>query len=168
MNGWQRDMRWSDKFIPHLVQIVAPFVIGVARPDEDQERNTDLLVLDAGHKRIACRVRRNDALRYEGEFTIRAGRPSGTKTELAKVIEGFGDILVYGFAHPSEPRLVSWLVGDLSVFRSWFTAQCLALHALPGSLQENVDGSSSFRAFRIADLPAAFIMDMRQSLDMAA
>ena len=61
-------------------------------PKEDAERNTDLIVLKLDAVRIACRVRNHEYItRYGDEFTIRAERPSGVKTELAKIIDGWGD-----------------------------------------------------------------------------
>jgi hypothetical protein len=56
---------------------------------------------------------------YRREFTIRTDRPSGATTELEKIEAGWGDWMIYGFAHRSLPKLCHWLIGDLDAFRSW-------------------------------------------------
>ena len=60
---------------------------------------------------------------YGSEFTIRAGRPSGAKTELTKIIEGWGDYFFYGFADPTEIYLAQWLIGSLNAFRLWHSRE---------------------------------------------
>jgi len=155
MNGWQDDKRWSDRFLPEIKRILGEHLIGEAATEEDQERNTDLIVLRMEPLRIACRVRRHEYLeRYGDEFTIRENRPSGQKTELAKIIEGWGDYLFYGIASPGDQHLAKWTLIDLKVFRLWF-ARHIARHAgeMPGKQLANGDGSSLFRAFRFADGP---------------
>ena len=91
--------------------------------------------------RIACRVRRFKYLGdYGDEFTIRSGSCSGVHVELHKVISGWGDVLFYGFSNESEDQLASWFVGDLNVFRLWFTTQCCLNHGNPpGSKRDNKD-----------------------------
>lgn len=155
---WQADHQWARRFIPEMKSIVAQVLIGEASVDEDREHNTDLIVLRVDETRVACRVRRYDQYdRYAGEFTIRAARPSGQKTELEKLIEGWGRYLLYAFADPTETRLYAHVLGDLTVFRSWYTGYMRAHGGQePGVLKANKDDSSSFRAFRIADLPPAF------------
>ena len=134
-------------------------------PNGDQERNTDLMVLRAENKRIACRVRTAGELAKPGycdEFTIRSCRPaSGSKTELAKIVDGWGDFLFYGFAdHDRAGEISHWFLGDLYVFRGWFARELIRCNGVvPGSLKRNGDGSSDFRVFKIAAMPAGFVVD---------
>ncbi len=121
MTVWEKDKRWSDIFLLEIKQILGSQLIGEPPVEEDQKRNTDLIVLKMDSVRIACRVRRfKYHNRYSDEITIRAGRPSGIKTELTKIIEGWGDYFFYGFADDSEEKLVAWRLCDLKVFRLWF------------------------------------------------
>ena len=158
-NGWQTDKRWSDRFIPQLKLIVADFLIAPANERLDQEENTDLIVLDASAKTVACRVRRYEYLeRYGEEFTVRSRRDSGAQTELSKIIAGWGDYLVYAFADADERALVCWHVVNLNGFRLWFNRYMAHNYGVPpGTEQPNRDGSSRFRAFRLAELPADIV-----------
>lgn len=156
MIGWEKDKRWSDQFMDEIKSILGIHLIGEPPVEEDQERNTDLIVLKMDSVRIACRVRRNEyAVRYGEEFTVRAGRPSGIKTELTKIIEGWGDYFFYGFG--DESKLSKWTLADLNVFRLWYNQQ-LFLGNHPGIKQNNDDGSSYFFAFRWDELPCNFII----------
>lgn len=163
--SWQSDKAWSGKFIPELKRICGEYLVGEAPQEEDALRNSDLIVLTLAPVRVACRIRKFAYVkRYPDEFTIRAGRPNGTKTELAKVIEGWGDYILYGFADETETGLCAWTLGNLGVFRLWFMRGLTRLEAglMPGDEQFNGDGSSSFRAFRIAELPAEFVVARKQ------
>ncbi len=159
MSDWQDDKRWSDRFIPQIREIVARHLILEAPIEEDQQRNTDLIVLRSSAVRIACRVRRAAyADRYGDEFTIRTRRLYGSKTELAKILEGWGDALFYGFA--GDTSICRWLLGDMNVFRTWYSAE---LQRLPegcpaGHEQFNRDHSSAFMAFPIHWLPPEFVI----------
>lgn len=160
MHSWQEDHTWSRKFLPEIERICGEYLISEAPAEEDAQRNTDLIVLGLGALRIACRIRSASYLNhYAGEFTIREGRPNGTKTELTKIIEGWGDYFFYGFADEDECALAAWLLGDLRVFRLWFNRQLMRLGGkLPGQSFENDDGSSTFRVFTIAELPTDFVL----------
>ena len=164
MTQWKRDKQWSDKFLPDIKRILGEHLIGEPPQEEDAERNTDLMVLRMEAVRIGCRVRKHKYLdycdgQYRNEFTIRAGRPSGVKTELAKIIEGWGRYFFYAFSNEDESGLAAWMLGDLNVFRLWFN-RWLAAHSgnSPGTGQDNKDDSSSFRAFSISRLPEGFIV----------
>ena len=99
MSEWQKDKRWSDRFLPEIKRILGEHLISEPPIEEDAERNTDLMVLRLDAVRIGCRVRKYEYLKqYGDEFTIRAGRPTGAKTELTKIIEGWGNYFFYGFS----------------------------------------------------------------------
>lgn len=150
MNDWENDKRWSDRFLPEIKAILGRFLIKEASREEDAERNTDLVVLKMDSVRIACRIRRNAYLgSYGNQFTIRSGRPSGIKTELTKIVEGWGNFLFYGFSNKEETQIEQWKIADLNVFRLEFNRKICALPRLqiPGYTQKNQDRSSSFLAF---------------------
>jgi hypothetical protein len=159
--GWQDDKAWSARFIPQMQRHLAPLLIKVAQPDDDILRNTDLVTLEVdGKVRVACRVRRHEYLsRYGDEFTLRCTRPTGTMTEIDKVLSGWGDYLFYGFADASESDLATWFVGDLQVFREWVTRYRRKFSDWPGELRRNHDGSSAFMAFSIVDVDPRFVVE---------
>jgi len=160
MTDWRDDKHWSDRFVPEIKAIAGRYLLMVAPEIEDIERNSDLITLHMNTVRIACRIRRSEYIQYADEFTIRCHRAQGGKTELEKIIEGWGDYLFYGIADTDEQRLQCWALLDLRVFRTWWSNQLLRLPrgAIPGTLHYNRDGSSSFLAFRYSDLPANFVI----------
>lgn len=168
--GWESDKRWSDRFLPELKRILGEHLIGEPPVQEDMERNTDLIVLRMDAVRIACRVRKYAYLRrYPNEFTIRAGRPSGAKTELTKIVEGWGDFLIYGFSDAAERDLAAWTLVDLSALRLWVNRH-MATHGgkLPCSIKPNVDGSSTFAAFSLATAPDGLVVARKPAERQAA
>lgn len=159
MNGWQKDKRWSDKFLTEIKSILGVYLIGEPPVEEDRDRNTDLMVLKMEAVRIGCRIRRHSFIRYENEFTIRNARPGGIKTELAKIIEGWGNYLFYGFSDVDEKELSAWALVDLNVFRLWHGRQLVIRKGeMPGKLMRNKDGSSDFRVYSLTNLPAHFVI----------
>jgi hypothetical protein len=161
VSDWKEDKRWSDRFLPQIKRILGEYLIGEASQEEDALRNTDLIVLRMEAVRIACRLRKSDKYleRYVGDFTIRSNRPSGNKTELSKIIEGFGHYFFYGFADTESGLLTAWTLADLSVFRLWFNLELVRLKGtVPGLAKQNIDGSSSFLVFKWKDLPSEFVV----------
>ena len=157
--SWQADKRWSDKYLTQIKRILGEYLISEPPIEEDAQRNTDLMVLRLDAVRVGCRVRKDeDCKGYYGEFTIRTKRPNGTKTELAKIIEGWGDYFFYGFG-AENGNLTRWTLADMNVFRIWHS-RYLATHCgkTPGMLKSNHDGSSSFTIFRWDDLPPEFVV----------
>jgi hypothetical protein len=86
------------------------------------------------------------------EMKIPSARPQGNKTELTKIIEGWGDYMFYGFADPDEESLCCWFLGDLKAFRLYFNQQ-LYLKKTPWMGRANGDGSSEFMAFERDTIP---------------
>ena len=153
MIDWKNSKRWSDRFLPEIKKVLGEHLIGESPSEDDAERNTDLIVLKLDAVRIACRVRRFEYICYSDEFTIRSGRPSGVKTELTKIIEGWGDYFFYGFSNQEETNLCMWTLGDLKAFRLYFN-RCLWKKQDPWIAQmRNNDYSSSFSVFRYKDIP---------------
>lgn len=160
MNGWEADKRWSDRFLPEIKMILGLHLIGEPPIEEDCERNTDLIVLKMDPVRIACRIRKNEYYaRYPNEITIRSGRPSGAKTELAKIIEGWGNYLFYGFANCDETALAAWRLCDLSALRLWLMRRLWIEKEMPGTHKKNGDGSSTFHAFDVTTMKEIIVAD---------
>lgn len=110
--------RWSDKFIPHIKAIVGPMLLEPTSFEVDTEQAADLIIFQARDMRIAARVRRNQYVqRYPHEFTIRSVS-NGNKTELQKIVDGWGDWMFYGFVNADETDFERWYVVDLNAFRA--------------------------------------------------
>jgi hypothetical protein len=159
LNNWQDGKKWSDKFLPKIKMICGRCLIGEPPIEEDMERNTDLTILNMMPVRIACRIRRfNYFEKYKADFTIRALVPSGNKSELAKIIEGYGDYFFYGFSNQEENNLHAWRLCKLSVFRLWFLRNIIENGKEKLIKHDNLDGSSSFYSFSWSELPKDFIV----------
>jgi len=101
---------------------------------------------------------------YRNEFTVRSDLPSGTKTELAKILEGWGDYFFYGFGDTGG-KLPAWVLLNLTVFRSWFHDYVATNGVEPGVEIPNKDGSSAFRAFTLGDCPESMTISRRIAPD---
>lgn len=170
MSAWQKDKAWSDVCLQQIKQICGMHLIGEPPAEEDRERNTDLIVLRMDPVRIACRIRNHDEYykKYGHQFTIRTARPSGNKTELAKIIEGWGDYLFYGF-RDSSGQLTAWTLANLNSFRIWHMTRVVKDGGkLPGHENKNKDGSSNFRAYSWQELPSGFQVASQRPIDEPA
>lgn len=121
MSGYSSDRAYSDLFIPAIQQIVGPYLIVPADLKADIYQATDMTILTARDITVACRIRRPGYLdSYGWEFTIRSLRDSGTKTELAKIVEGWGDWMFYAHAKSDglKDGFARWFLIDLSAWRA--------------------------------------------------
>jgi hypothetical protein len=157
-NKTKKDFQFGRLFLPAIKKRLGYYLISEAPMEEDMKHNTDLMVLMLKPYRIACRIRTPKYYeKYPTEFTIRSDRPSGTKTELAKMLEGWGDYIFYGFGDPDTKMLIAWFIGNFNVFRAWWN-QCEVKGYTPGFEMHNPDGSSSFRVFNTKEMPKDFII----------
>jgi hypothetical protein len=120
MPEYSQDRAWSDKYIPHMKQIIGPHLLVESSFEVDTKRASDLVLMQAAALMIACRVRRPGyADRYPNQFTLRFRRDSGVDTEYSKVVNGWGDWMFYGHAHPTlAGRVDRWMLINLRHFRA--------------------------------------------------
>lgn len=151
---FEDDFRWQERFRGHFSEIVRlASRVEVAAPVDDWERNTDfVLTLRQNRLTFAARARRaRYAERYVSNFSIRLQRPSGARTEMAKMCDGHGDMLIYGFeSAPGSDRLYPWLLGNLNILRQYVRDG--------GYFQEitNKDGTTG-AYFHLDDMPLGFL-----------
>lgn len=158
MNGWIQDKIRSDVYIPEVKRILGEYLIFEGTTQQDQQENTDLIVLTASQIRIGVRVRGPGYFeRYGNEFTIRCARPGRTRTELDKIIDGWGDYLFYG--HGDGSKLVAWGIGRLESLRRHIVSERL-FHGdhYPALTNVNRDGSSAFVAFPWCGIASDFVV----------
>jgi hypothetical protein len=151
MSTIKQDWSWSDQFLPEIQRIVGPYLLEPAPLDRDRNEAADLIVLRAKNLTIACRIRRGSySNKYANEITLRSRRESGTKTEYDKIIEGWGDWMLYGFAaNDAEARIVNWSLIDLHAFKAHLIRKPQALRS--GEVN-NGDGTS-FKWFDLHSFP---------------
>lgn len=143
--SYSADRSWSDQFIPSIKDIVGPRLLNVSSDVVDRQQAADLVVLRGdGDITVACRIRRfGYADRFPDDVTIRSGRDTGAKTELAKIIEGFGSWFFYG--HQSargSAEIGLWWLLDLDAFRAHH------FRGHRGRLMSNGDGTH-FQVFEV-------------------
>ena len=145
---YKRDRVWADGFesqvltilnglLPHLV------VLNVASQEHDNHQATDFEIQLVGGT-VAVRLRRP---RYDyRDLTIRSSRTNGTKTELAKIKEGYAYRYLYGWIDENN-RIVEWMLVDLDRVRS--------AGMLDGRREiYNTDGKTAFIAIPAEELCA--------------
>lgn len=155
--GWIEAKRRADTFNPEIKRILGEHLIRTSDIVQDETEATDMLVLELRPFRIGCRVRKYDYfLRYPNEITIRAERLSGFRSEMTKIVEGWLDYLFYGFADPTDSRLLAWTIASLPVWR----ATLIRKPTLIGShyLRQNGDLSSTFYAWPLDCFPQNFVI----------
>jgi hypothetical protein len=149
LRSFAKDKSRVDRFEPQIKAILGEHLIATADFERDTKQATDLLVLRLEPVSIACRVRTwGYTANYGEEFTIRASRPSGARTELRKIYEGWCQYGFYGFADPDDREVVWWSLYDLDAFRDQLKAKPdKGLPFIQAHLQSNDDGSSRFAGF---------------------
>jgi len=144
---------WSDKFLPQDKKILVDVfgcdesLIEITTPEVDMRRAADLVIKSANEDErgvyVAVRTRKAGyAANYPDEFTVRAHYTAGHKTEYAKIMEGYGDIMLYGFV--IEGIIQRWILLDLEVFREEAENDYIVREH-----KHNRDGKNSFYAYNI-------------------
>jgi len=153
---------WADKFMPIVRKLIGYHLIIDAPKEEDEFHNTDLMTITQGSVRIGVRLRRFDQYeKFKDGFTIRSKRESGNKTELEKIIEGWGDYFFYGFVNKEETSFIDWYLLDLKVFRSilsrWYK-NGKKLNEIP------MNGEAAFLGLKLSDFPDTLIVGRKNEI----
>lgn len=149
MDDFNGDKSFSDRLIPEIQNVLGKVFFRVAPIEEDMKRNTDLIVFHSGNFRISARVRRyNYFLKYPNDFTVRSTRKSGAKTEIDKIMYGWGDYFFYGFADKDNKHLHAYGIGSLKVFRRVFWDFFREHRKFLGKEEYVEKNSCYFRAFK--------------------
>lgn len=158
--SYAEDRAWSDQFIPHIRAIVGPRLLVESPLEVDTKQAADLIVLKARDMTVAARVRRAGyAERYPWDFTLRSRRDSGAKTEFRKIVEGWGDWLLYG--HEGEKsRLARWLLIDLHELRAEMIYDAhRPSRRLPDPMKPIANGDGThFIAYNVRRLPSRIVV----------
>lgn len=175
MSGtFEEQKRWEESFTEAFANVARECLpVSVASIEQDRECNTDLVLRvlpeladDHGQPRIACRVRHWQYKReFSEDFTIRAKVPSGAKTEIDKIRDGYCSYFIYALAPPWGPpnQFWMWYWCDQHVLRTWLLACERKYQRTPGALKHNVDKNgrpdgTAFYVFKFKDLPGDFIL----------
>ena len=156
--NYHQQRNWSDGHMTKVRVAIANEILRTASDHLDQKEATDLeWVSPTGFDRlhIAVRLRKHTYFqRFQNQITIRSKSRYGCETELAKVLQGKGDLIFYAFLNEKETDFLKYTIGDLQVFRQWYR-DCKAFGGLPCE-QPNKDGSH-FLPVEINKLPPGFV-----------
>lgn len=131
--------------------------VNIATFEQDTQQATDLTINTPTYN-IGCRVREYNAyLKYPDQFTIRSRVYKGGKTELDKILSGYGDYNFYAFENETGNDFSHWFLYSLEVFRQYYPV-------CQGQEFRNPDGSY-FKAFKITDFPVNFIVYSKPKMD---
>ena len=145
--NYKQQRSWSDGFMPSVKSILGQAIISESTFEQDTEEAFDLITPSS--KKIACRVRDYDKYKqYIQEFTIRSQSYHNRKTEIHKILEGYGDWMFYGFTQGKEVKY--WSIIDLDVFRN---NHSIAYY----KENKNYDGTK-FRAYALGTFPTNIII----------
>jgi len=107
--------KFSDSHMEKVKKIVGPFLMEVSTEYRDMNHCSDLTVTP-GVKDIGYRIRTDAyAARYPWDVTIRSKLSNGAKTELAKIVDGEGDLFFYG--HSAGGVIHRWFLLDCDGIR---------------------------------------------------
>lgn len=115
--AYRVNREFSDRFIPELRRIIGPYLLVPSSLEQDMREAADLVIFKARDLTISCRVRRPGYVHFGRQFTIRSRLDNGTRTEMQKVLEGWGDWMFYGHAQTEHGLIRPWWLIDLSHFR---------------------------------------------------
>ncbi|KKK98229.1 hypothetical protein LCGC14_2644840 [marine sediment metagenome] len=152
---YQVDRLWSDAHIEQVKTLVGPYLLEVSPFKVDTEQAADLLILQNKSIKVACRLRRPGfAERWGRQFTIRLRRTNQTKTELAKIIDGWADWLFYGHVN-DEGYIHLWWLLSLDVFRAALIRDGDRIRC---EQKPNKDGTTELMAYDIGSFPADLVI----------
>ncbi len=146
--NYNQNRSYSDGYMSSVKSILGQAIISESTFKQDTEEGFDLITPNT--KKIACRVRDYDRYKqYIQEFTIRSRSEYNKKTEIHKILEGYGDWMFYGFTQGNDVKY--WSIIDLDIFRSNHTTAHYKEN-------KNYDGNTKFRAYKLGTFPPDIII----------
>ena len=158
MDSYEIRRKFGDKVVNHAKRIIGLCIVENASFETDTQQATDLIVNK--NLSIALRTRQYKYLeQYQYEFTIRSSINSNARTELSKILSGYGDWMFYGFVSKDETSICQYMIIDLNVFRDCYEAK--SIHPIQQTNKLDKDGAertTQFMAFDIRKCPKNLIL----------
>jgi len=159
VSSYRTQRSWSDQHMPKVKAAIADAIFKPADDHLDMKEATDLVFMSPTgfpNLHIAVRLRKHSYFdRYKHEFTLRCQTRTNCQTELAKIMEGRGDLIFYAFLNEQETDFLKYTIGDLQVFREWYRDR-QNFGGTPVA-RPNKDGTG-FLPVKIHDLPDSFVV----------
>lgn len=148
------DYDWQAQYMAQARAIIEPYLLVPASLERDRHEVADLVV-PAWRSSVAVRLRRAEGNYPHNQFTVRAEKQNGTKTELTKIVDGHGHAMLYG--HAGAGVINPWLLICLHALRAAFQRYPAILHSANDNsisgCRDSGDGGT-FRWFDVDKLPA--------------
>ena len=117
MSKYTINRAWADQYTEQVIALLvsnAAHIVNVevAPQYQDAHYATDMIIQVVGGC-VAVRIRRDTEHR---DLTIRSTLPSGAKTELQKIQEGFADWYLYAWTRNGQ--ICEWILVDLNRLRT--------------------------------------------------
>ena len=120
MSNFDKQFSWQAGYIDEVVRLIAPYIITLSRPEVDKNENGDLEIVFPRNGTVGVRLRKEGAAKFAGQVTFRSRSMYGGKTEITKIIEGYGDYFFYGHVSPTGV-IWHWYLLNLNEVRAAFT-----------------------------------------------
>jgi len=146
MNDFEKQFEWQAQYAQQVVRIVAPYLITVADPEVDCKENGDFQISFPRNGTIGCRLRTPEYAKYTGDVTFRSQSKNGGKTEISKIIEGYGDYFFYGHVDKAD-NIWHWYLLCFQSLRAMFMRK---RKLLDREQRKNSDGTA-FLVFSVED-----------------
>jgi hypothetical protein len=163
---YEEQRNWSDSYIPFVSRTIINSLnldpniwhIKVTTPEQDMKEAADLILTDGDEEfMIALRLRNRSYMAdYPFDFTIRREYTAGYKTEYEKIMEGFADMMFYGFREGN--KIVRWVFMSMDEFRfqhmyddaesEWYPKDYIVYQR-----KDNRDGRNCFNGYDILSFP---------------
>jgi len=157
---YEKQREWSDSYIPYVSQLIINglhlnpnvWYILVTSFDQDTQEAADLILTDGKEEfMIALRLRNASYMdRYPFDFTVRREYTEGYKTEYEKIMEGFADMMFYGFRDGNN--VVRWALLLMDEFRDqheFVGGEWIPQDHIVFERRDNKDGRNCFNGYDI-------------------
>jgi hypothetical protein len=156
--NYNNNRHWSDKFLPQVIQVLScgKADVNITPFWQDVKEAADLVIkADENYGKdlySAVRLRKSSyASKYPYEFTVRYQYTDGYKTEYEKIMEGYADIMFYGFV--IDGSIARWIILDMDAFRAEAEEDYIVKEH-----KHNADGRNSFLAFNVKSFKHQIIL----------
>jgi len=162
VDTYEKRRELGDRHLRKIRAIVGPYLLSKSPFQKDTQEATDLVMLRGRVKDVAVRVRRHKYLqRYPHDFTLRARTYAGRTSEVEKIMQGYADVMFYGWMNADQSDIKAWMILDLNSLRRAFMG-CDWQNEYDTGTKPNGDGSK-LRYFDVRSLPDDVIVTRQKS-----
>ena len=150
------EKRYKDaqEYMDAAIEYSSPYLINrcfrIATPYEDMVEATDAKIMPIN---IAFRNRLKNRS-YCNYITLRSVVKYGGRTEIHKIMDGYGDVYIYSWRHPHIPKKLSTIfILDLHIFREGLLKYGIKPNRvdIPNFDKNGIPDGTCFNSYKISD-----------------